>query len=426
MLERAYRKRLDADLARWQADGTITPDIGAAIRNSFSPLPAAVNIATVVAIVGGLLIAAAFLAFVAANWSGIARPMRFAILLAGIASSYGLGAVFARTERPILADLAAAVGAIIFGAAIALTGQMYHLDGDFAAALLLWAGGAMAAAALTGSRGALAVALTVGVIWSTMRVDEVGSFPHLAFVLFWLIGAALALAWNAPVARHLVALAAPIWWLAAVIATGDVSGAASGAATLVAGYALLFGAGHAMATFGRAAMQSLGLTLSTYAGFALAGVLALMAAVAREFGSGTYALPDWVYACGILGVIASIAVTAMTRRAAAALAALALVLGVIASLTLPDSGRALISSGPWLLYGLVLVAMLSLVISGMLDEIRPRVAAGWIGLAATIAAVTWTVPGGLLDRAIFLALAGGVAVVLALLLGRLLPKEHHS
>ncbi len=426
MLERAYRKRLDADLTRWQSEGTITPTIGDAIRKSFAPLPAAVNIATVVAIVGGLLIAAAFLAFVAANWDGIARPARFAILLAGIAASYGLGAFFARSERPILADLAAAVGALIFGASIALTGQMYHLDGDFAAAMLLWAGGAMAAAALTGSRGALAVALTVGLIWSTMRIEELGTFPHLAFIPFWLIGAALAIAWNAPVARHLVALAVVAWWIIAVFAAADVRGGANTAATLVAGLTLIFGAGHAMATFGRAAVQSLGLTLSTYAGFALAGVLALMAAVAREFRIGSYGLPDWVYACGVAGVVASVAAAGMTRRTAAALAAVALALGVVASLTLPGAGRALIGSGPWLLYGLVLVAMLSLVISGMLDELRPRVAAGWIGLAAAIAAITWTVEGSLLDRAIFLALAGGVAVVLALLLGRLLPKEQTS
>ena len=153
--------------------------------------------------------------------------------------------------------------------------------------------------------------------------------------------------------------------------------------------------------------------------------LALMVAVTREFGSGRYAVADWVYVCGIIGVVASVAVAATTRRPAAALAALALALGVVASLTLAGLGQAL-GNSPWLLDGLVLVAMLSLVISGMLDELRPRVVAGWIGLAATIAAITWTVPGGLLDRAIFLALAGGVAVVLALLLGRLLPKEHNS
>src|SRR6202011_258073 len=92
MLERAYPQRLEADLARWQADGVITPAAGIAIRHSLPPVGAGLNIAVVVGIVGGLLIAAAFLALVAANWTEIARPVRFAILLAGIAGAYGVGA----------------------------------------------------------------------------------------------------------------------------------------------------------------------------------------------------------------------------------------------------------------------------------------------------------------------------------------------
>src|SRR5262249_42724891 len=162
MFERAYRQRLEADVARWQADGVITPAAGEAIRNSLVPLGSGINIPVVVAIVGGLLIAAAFLAFVAANWTEIARVLRFAILLAGIAVAYGVGAAFAQAGRPVLADLAASVGAIIFGAAIALIGQMYHLGDDFAAGVLLWAAGALAAAALTGSRRAPAGGLRAG------------------------------------------------------------------------------------------------------------------------------------------------------------------------------------------------------------------------------------------------------------------------
>ena len=70
----------------------------------------------------------------------------------------------------MLADLCASVGSIIFGAGIALIGQMYHLGGDFAGAMLLWAAGALAAAALTGSRGALAVALVAAAYGAAMRI----------------------------------------------------------------------------------------------------------------------------------------------------------------------------------------------------------------------------------------------------------------
>ena len=64
-----------------------------------------------------------------------------------------------------------------------------------------------------------------------------------------------------------------------------------------------------------------------------------------------------------------------------------------------------------------------MVISGMLDEVRPRVAAGWIGLGLGVAAITWTVRGSLLDRAIFLAAAGIVVIAIAALLGRVFRKE---
>jgi len=67
--------------------------------------------------------------------------------------------------------------------------------------------------------------------------------------------------------------------------------------------------------------------------------------------------------------------------------------------------------------------MLCLVVSGMLDDVRPRVVAGWLGLGLMIAGITWAVKGSLLRRAAFLAIAGITAVVLAALLSRLVPKE---
>ena len=137
MFESAYRQRLDADLARWQADRVITAATVDAIRAALPPAPKSINIPTVIGILGGLLIAAAFLAFVAANWTAIARPARFLVLLAGIAGAYGLGAWFDRSNRPYLADISATVGSIVFGASIALVGQMYHLSDDFAGGLML-------------------------------------------------------------------------------------------------------------------------------------------------------------------------------------------------------------------------------------------------------------------------------------------------
>jgi drug/metabolite transporter (DMT)-like permease len=66
--------------------------------------------------------------------------------------------------------------------------------------------------------------------------------------------------------------------------------------------------------------------------------------------------------------------------------------------------------------------MLCLVVSGMLDSARPRIVAGWLGIAGVIAAITWAVKGSLLHRSIFLAVAGAVAIALSLVVNRLLPR----
>jgi uncharacterized membrane protein len=417
MFDRAYRQRLDADLARWEADGVITPAVSTAIRVALPPLAPGINIAVVVAIVGGLLIAAAFLAFVAAHWIELARLLRLAMLFAVVLVAHGLGAWFARADQPVLADLCASVGAIIFGAAIALVGQMYHLGGDFAGGMLLWAVGALAAAALTGSRGALAVALTAATIWSCMRTFEI-EFPHLAFAAFWLFAGGLALAWNSRVAAHLVAVAAFPWWIASSLHPHLHFRPSF---MLANGAALLLGGGLALAALAWERPARVGSVLSTYGAVALAGAAILEAVMANEVFRGHTGLasqPLWIISCGVAGVIFAVATAATARQIGTAFAAgaIGLVLAAAAAWT-PQQ-----SSEPWLAYAALLCAMLCLVVSGMLDATRPRIVAGWLGIAGVIAAITWAVKGSLLNRSIFLAAAGIVAVALALILNRFVPR----
>ena len=410
MFERHYRRRLDADLLAWQANGTISADAGDAIRQALGPMPGAIGVATMVGIAGGLLIAAAFLAFVAANWSVIPRVDRLGMLLIGIAGAHGLGVWFARHERPYLADTAVAVGAIVFGASIALVGQMYHLAGDFAAAMLLWALGALAAAVLTGSRGALAVALVTACIWSGSRAIPIEDTPHLPFVGFWLVAAGLALLWNSAPARHLVAVAALVWWAETGVNAGNPT------FVWAAGTALVLGAALLAQTHGPEPVRALGETGAAYANFATAAALA----VAVGDLSRAPVLSPWLIGCGVLGVVLAAAASMLVRRPSLILQSAAIALMLLAG----ASSRQDFAGSEWLTDAAALAAPLCLIVSGMLDDTRARVAAGWIGLAVVIAAITWAVRASLLGRSLFLALAGGAAILLALALGRLLPREN--
>ncbi|UPT88166.1 DUF2157 domain-containing protein [Bradyrhizobium barranii subsp. apii] len=382
MFDKTYRQRLEADLSQWEADGVIAPAAATSIRSALPPLSPGINIAVVVAIVGGLLIAAAFLAFVAAHWTEIARLLRFAILIAGMVVAGGLGAWFAATGRNILADLCASIGAIIFGAGIALVGQMYHLGEDFAGGMLLWSIGAFAAALLTGSRGALA--------------------------------------WNSRVAAHLVAVALLPWWIATSLRF-ELDGAQP-SFVLANGAALLFGAGLAIAAAPLPRARRLGTVLSIYGAFSLAAVACLEVTTVDDINrfrnSTVPAQPLWAILCGAAGVILALASAGITRRAGEILAACSIGLVLLAAPIWPAST----AGEPWFAYAALLCAMLCLVVSGVLDDVRPRIVAGWLGIAGVIAGITWAVKGSLLRRSAFLAAAGVVAVVFATALNRALPR----
>jgi hypothetical protein len=295
---------------------------------------------------------------------------------------------------------------------------MYHLGEDFAGGMLLWAVGALTAAALTGSRGALAVALTAASIWSDMRLYEAHDTAHFPFVVLWLIAGGLALAWTSRVAAHLVAVAAISWFIAAGILRYDSE--FDQLFVLNAGAALLLGGGLALAATPWRSTRLFGAVLSIYGAFGLAGatVLEVATSTSTGFHPGIAGEPLWASACGVAGAILAFAAAATTRQAGTALAGAAIGLALVAVTAWTQPGE----REPWLAYAIELGAMLCLVVSGMLDDVRPRIVAGWLGIAGVIAGITWAVRGSLLRRSAFLAAAGAVATALATILNRLLPR----
>jgi hypothetical protein len=182
---------------------------------------------------------------------------------------------------------------------------------------------------------------------------------------------------------------------------------------------LLLGAGLflAHAHSPSASLRSFGIILSIYGAFALAALAPL--AVLGPLTSGDADPPAWAAWCGLAGMILAFSTAAVGPRSGSIFAgiSIALVLAVTNRLVQPAMGE------PWFAYALQLAAMLCLVVSGMLDGARARTVAGWLGLAAVIASITWAVNGSLLERSAFLGAAGAAAIALAMLLGRMLPKE---
>jgi uncharacterized membrane protein len=240
-----YRYRLERDLERWQAAGWLTPSAAGAIRNDLDQKRRAFTAAPVLAILGAILFGFAAMSFVAAHWTGMSKLARLALLLATLWVCYGGAALLFQRRLQAFAHAALLGGIGVYGASIMLIAQMYHMEGNPADAILLWALGAWLAAVLARSAAALAATFALLAAWClTERLENETAL--FSFLLAW-SGAALTAAWLAwRPGLHLAALALLLWlvplgffildhhahWLVAVVGIALAGAAASCRPTL--------------------------------------------------------------------------------------------------------------------------------------------------------------------------------------------------
>lgn len=172
----SYRKRLDSDLVRWRNAGWITPEGESAIRKDVEKGVRTLGLANALAILSAVLIGFAVMSFVAANWQDMPRILRIGMLVAALWASYAGSVALAQRGMTGFAHAAILLGVAIFGGSIMLISQMYHMDGNPADAVLLWAAGALLAGVVLRSNPSLAFAMVLVVYWGiseAMRLDRV-------------------------------------------------------------------------------------------------------------------------------------------------------------------------------------------------------------------------------------------------------------
>jgi uncharacterized membrane protein len=205
----SYRRRLEQDLDGWIGRGLVPADSRAAILDSVGE-GRRLDAATALAIIGALLAGVAIIAFVAANWADIPRIARFVLILA-IFLGAGGGAAWANARgRTVTGHVLLSVAALVFAAAIGLTGQIFDIAGDPQAALR--ASGL--AAALLALAGRSPWAAAVGLVFIGMA-DITGGrlFEASKPWIGWLVvaaplGAVTAVWWRSQALAHVAGIAA--------------------------------------------------------------------------------------------------------------------------------------------------------------------------------------------------------------------------
>ena len=410
MLTGSYRKRLDADLTRWTAEGLLGPDAASAIRRSVAA-EGGFRLPALLGLFGGLLIASSVAAFVAANWEAIPRLVKLVMILISVVAALGIAARLERKGSPSGADAAATCGVLIFGAGIALIGQMYHLPADWPAGALLVALGALVAAFLLRSNGALAVALVALCAWSGGRWEESRGALHLAFFLLYLPAFWLALSRSNRLVHHLAVLALGLWlalvpgdWINGRFDYGLLAYALAVAATYVA--------------LGGWALDRSGPALLTCClPWGLLGLLIVLDVElirildARESRAGTAIWLNYVAYAVAVAVIVGFAALAREKRFAWPLA-----VGLVFALLVPPvfwSGGVVGLPGKVVVASLILSVAIGLVVAGVTGGVRRLTLAGSGLFGIAILILLWQTIGTLLDQSLFFLVAGGVLLALA-------------
>lgn len=423
MLGGTYRKRLEADLTRWVADGLVSAQSAATIRQSLGR-DSGLRLPGLLGMLGGLLIAASVAAFVAANWEEMPRLMKLGMILTGIVAALGIAARLENRGSDLGADAASTCGTLVFAAGVALVGQMYHLPTDWPGGALLIALGALAVAFLQRSDGALIIAFIALTSWSGGRWAENSGALHPAFLLGYVPALWLALGRRGRLVHHAAVLALAVWlgmlpgdWLNWHFDYGLIAYALALSAAFVAVGAFALDRGGPILLTACLPWGLLGLLLAL-------NVELFRILDADEARAGTATWPVYLAYALALPAIGGFVALARDRRFAVMLA-IALLLALLVPLIF-WSGGAVRLPGKVVVASLILASAVALIVAGAAGGLRRIVMAGTALFGIAVMVLLWQTVGTLLDQSLFFLVAGAVLLALASgarrLFARLAPR----
>ncbi|MUZ57112.1 DUF2157 domain-containing protein [Agrobacterium vitis] len=165
-----YRAKLKRDLDRWTDMGLISKQAAEAMIEDHDGRAGNFNIGGVLLMLSAVLVSAAILLLVAANWQAIPRLVKVSCLILLIWGFHG-GAAFCLAQgRQASGHALLVLGAASFGAALSLVGQLYHLSGDLLDLVYLWIGMASLSCVLfrSGAMAAFVGVLALGLAAATL------------------------------------------------------------------------------------------------------------------------------------------------------------------------------------------------------------------------------------------------------------------
>ena len=215
-----YAARLRQEIMRWQETGLVSQTQAQALLSDVESSNPKRSFATVLALLGGVLVSFGLIAFVASNWESMPRYLRVLVLIAAIWTAYGIAIISHIRAHSYLTGTFIMIGIAAFGTSIMLIGQIYQLQGRNEDALLLWLIGGLITTLATRSTAAITVTLVITGMWiyaeyAALRdpASLLGLERFYWFAALWLILAAMTHWVGSRLAAHGLAVLIIYWFV---------------------------------------------------------------------------------------------------------------------------------------------------------------------------------------------------------------------
>lgn len=186
---------LSKQIDRWQAQGLLDKETASRLHADVRTNSNGYGVGGVLAVLGALLLGAALILFIAANWETIPRIGRVGLILTVLWSGYIGGAWLQQRSKDnpdnmiagMFAPALYLISAITYGAGLALVGQMYHISGDLTTAALAWGVGVLIAAFLLRAPILCAAAVGIGGFYLYTVLEELSGQINIVASYRWVL-----------------------------------------------------------------------------------------------------------------------------------------------------------------------------------------------------------------------------------------------
>ncbi|NLT19945.1 MAG: DUF2157 domain-containing protein, partial [Syntrophomonadaceae bacterium] len=180
------------EIELWRSEGLISSEQEQLLSSRYPDRE--IRTVNILPMLGAILLGVGIILFFAANWPAIPVAAKLILILAVLFTCHYFAYKYRyENDQVWLGDSLLLLGGLLFGAAIFLIAQIYHINAYYPNGILFWALGVMLMAWVTGERSVTILSILLLLIWTVSDGSKTQPLiPWLHLLIMFLLGFPLA------------------------------------------------------------------------------------------------------------------------------------------------------------------------------------------------------------------------------------------